>query len=139
MSSDQNCIFCKIVCGEAPSEILFQNDEIIVFKDIKPASKHHYLVVPKNHIINVNHLVTKEDKLLVQKMKEIGNRLLELNGGDSKDARLGFHCPPYNTVDHLHLHVISPVSEMEPYYQQVFQPHLLCFLLVDDVLKKLTK
>ncbi|XP_057651379.1 adenosine 5'-monophosphoramidase HINT3-like isoform X3 [Diorhabda carinulata] len=131
MSSDQNCIFCKIVCGEAPSEILFQNDEIIVFKDIKPASKHHYLVVPKNHIINVNHLVTKEDKLLVERLIEIGKKVLEENGGTIEDARLGFHLPPFNSINHLHLHVISPMSEMSFFSRLIFKPNTWWFQLRD--------
>lgn len=59
-----NCIFCKILTREAPATILFENDEIIVFADIKPAAKHHFLVVPKNHIPSINSLVSQEDKLL---------------------------------------------------------------------------
>lgn len=55
-----NCVFCKIICEEAPGDILYKDDEVIVFKDIKPAAKHHYLSVPVNHIANINALTTFE-------------------------------------------------------------------------------
>lgn len=50
------CIFCNIITGNAPSEKCYQNDELIVFKDIKPASKFHLLAVPLQHIPNINSL-----------------------------------------------------------------------------------
>lgn len=56
-----NCIFCKIISGEAPAEILSDGDDVIVFKDIKPASTFHFLAIPKEHIPNVNCL-TKDHK-----------------------------------------------------------------------------
>lgn len=63
----ENCIFCKIICGNAPGELLYQDNEIVVFKDIKPAAKYHYLAVPKEHIINVNYLSAPEHKALRKK------------------------------------------------------------------------
>lgn len=61
-----NCIFCKIIAGDAPCELFYQDSEIVVFKDIKPAAKHHYLAVPKEHIININHLTSSEHKDLCE-------------------------------------------------------------------------
>lgn len=57
------CIFCDICEKKQPAKILYEDDEVVVFKDIKPASKHHYLSVSKKHIENINKL-TKEDKPL---------------------------------------------------------------------------
>lgn len=64
-----NCIFCKIISGESPGEILHQDDQVMVFKDIKPASKHHYLSVPRQHIININYLKSAEHKDLRKESK----------------------------------------------------------------------
>lgn len=61
---NSDCVFCKIVSGNAPADILLHDDEIIVIKDIKPASKHHYLAIPKQHIPNVNHLTQPEHRIL---------------------------------------------------------------------------
>lgn len=51
-----NCIFCKIVSGDSPAEIYHQDEKMVIFRDIKPAAKYHFLAVPKEHIPNVNSL-----------------------------------------------------------------------------------
>ncbi|XP_028134848.2 adenosine 5'-monophosphoramidase HINT3 [Diabrotica virgifera virgifera] len=139
MTTDPNCIFCKIIAGDAPADILFQNEELVVFRDIKPESKHHFLVVPKKHILNVNSLQTNEDRLLVERMLEIGKKILAEHNGDLDDVRIGFHCPPFNSINHLHLHVISPASEMGFIKRQVFRPNTWWFQSVDDTLLRLSK
>ncbi|RZC38150.1 histidine triad nucleotide-binding protein 3-like [Asbolus verrucosus] len=97
-----HCIFCKIISGDAPGEIFYQDDEVTVFKDIKPASNFHFLAVPKEHIL--------ADK-----------------GGDVDDVRLGFHLPPFNSIAHLHLHVISPASGMSTLSRLIFKPNTWWF------------
>lgn len=62
-----NCIFCKIISSESSGEILYQDDQVIVIKDIKPGSKHHYLSIPKQHIININYLNSLDHKDLRKK------------------------------------------------------------------------
>lgn len=57
------CIFCKICTKEQPAEFLYEDDEVVLFKDIKPVATHHYLSVSKKHIQDVNKL-TAEDKPL---------------------------------------------------------------------------
>lgn len=61
--STANCVFCGICAKKQPAEFLYEDDEVVVFKDIKPAAKHHYLSVPIKHIQDVNKL-TREDKPL---------------------------------------------------------------------------
>ncbi|KAJ8935610.1 hypothetical protein NQ318_017348 [Aromia moschata] len=104
----------------------FQDDEIIVFKDIKPASKHHYLSVPKQHISNVTYL-TSDHKELLDKLIQCGKKVLADNGGDTNNIRLGFHKPPFNSIDHLHLHIISPASEMSFLSGLIFRPNTWWF------------
>lgn len=62
-SSENDCIFCKICKGKLPSDMLYQDDEIIIFKDISPVAKHHYLVVPKVHIKNTKSLTINNKAL----------------------------------------------------------------------------
>ncbi|CAH1991543.1 unnamed protein product [Acanthoscelides obtectus] len=139
MSAGSNCIFCKIISGESPGEILLNDNETVVFKDIKPAAKHHYLAVPKEHIINVNYLTSPEHKDLLEKLITNGKRVVEERGGDINDIILGFHCPPFNSISHLHLHVISPKSDMGFFSKLVFKPNTWWFQTVDGVLEKLEK
>lgn len=54
--SDPNCIFCKICCKQQQAECVYEDGEIIAFKDIKPCAEHHYLVVPVDHIQDINKL-----------------------------------------------------------------------------------
>jgi galactose-1-phosphate uridylyltransferase len=59
---DQNmtCVFCDIVNKKTNTVILFEDEELIAFKDIKPAASHHYLIIPKKHIPNVKSLTTND-------------------------------------------------------------------------------
>lgn len=54
------CIFCKIINHQESAEIFYEDEEVMVFKDIKPATKHHYLVIPKRHIKAANCLTTDD-------------------------------------------------------------------------------
>lgn len=140
-----SCIFCKIISGEAPGEIYYQDDEILVFKDIKPASKFHFLAVPKEHIHNVNSLTKDhiplstimfiiepqvEFLVLVQRFISKSKEILSEKGGSVDDIRFGFHLPPFNSVSHLHLHVISPASEMSYLSRLIFKPNSWWFASV---------
>ncbi|XP_018318789.1 histidine triad nucleotide-binding protein 3 [Agrilus planipennis] len=131
-----NCIFCKIIARTSPAEILLEDDDIIVFKDVKPASRFHYLAVPKLHIENVNK-ITLNDKLLVEKLLSEGKRALQENGANVNDLLAGFHWPPFNSVSHMHLHLISPASEMSFLSRIVFRPNTWWFGTVDYVLNDL--
>ena len=51
-----DCIFCKITNKEVPAEIIYENDRLMAFKDIRPSAPTHYLVVPKEHIQSIAHL-----------------------------------------------------------------------------------
>ncbi|KAJ8915762.1 hypothetical protein NQ315_004574 [Exocentrus adspersus] len=134
-----NCIFCKIISGEASAEILHQDEQLMVFKDIKPASKYHYLCVPKEHIININYLQTLDHKDLLDKLISSGKKVLQENGGDINDIRMGFHRPPFNSVAHLHLHMISPASQMPFLSRLVFKPNTWWFQSVEQILEKLNR
>lgn len=64
MSTVKACIFCDIVAGKSPNTIIeFSNEDIVIFKDIKPASDHHYLAVPKRHMPNVRDCTINEKDL----------------------------------------------------------------------------
>lgn len=143
---NQNCIFCKIITGEADSTKYYEDEETLVFKDIKPAAKHHFLSIPKKHITNINSL-TKDDiplgitiryifinqiktYLLVNKLVEEGKKVLLEQGGETENMLLGFHCPPFNAISHLHLHVISPRNEMSFLSRIMFKPKSWWFITV---------
>lgn len=62
----EDCIFCKIIKKEIPADIVYEDDEIIAFKDIQPAAPIHILVIPKKHIPSLAYL-ENEDEALIRK------------------------------------------------------------------------
>lgn len=130
------CLFCRISSGqEENTKILYDQDDIVIFKDIHPAASHHYLVVPKVHINSAKHL-TSTDIPLLEKLVSHGTQFLEQQGGDIKDSRMGFHWPPFHTVAHIHLHVISPQNEMGWIARCIFKPGSWWFKTPDWVLQQ---
>ena len=61
---DPDCIFCKIVAGESPSEQLYEDEDIIVFKDIGPQAPFHAVIIPKSHIATLNDLRDEQAELM---------------------------------------------------------------------------
>jgi len=102
------CIFCKIIQKEIPSQIVLENDQIIVIKDIAPAAPVHLLVIPKHHVANICDPKILEENLsqaiiqgiqdVTQKMglRENGFRVIVNYGSDAGEA-----------VPHLHWHIVA--------------------------------
>lgn len=111
-STATNCIFCRIVSGQTDTELLHDDREFACFRDIKPHATHHFLIVPKTHLPNVKYLSGTEHVEIVRKMVEVGREVLMKEKGDAEDCLMGFHWPPFNSVPHLHLHVLAPYSQM---------------------------
>ncbi|KAG0369436.1 HIT-like domain-containing protein [Gamsiella multidivaricata] len=100
------CIFCNIVEGVLPEKLIYKDNEIAAFDDINPAAETHILIVPVAHIESVKTITTEHAGLL-EKMRQKGEELLKERGHEPEASKLGFHVPPFNTVDHLHLHVLG--------------------------------
>jgi len=88
--AEDNCIFCKISSGQEPTSVLeMETDEFVIFKDIKPASQHHYLAVTKTHYTSLKVLDKSHDPLgksswimlqLANKINQCSSICLKLNG-----------------------------------------------------------
>ncbi|GLH03598.1 POC1 centriolar protein homolog [Gryllus bimaculatus] len=126
----EKCIFCRIYDGKEPTNSLYQDDLYMVFPDIKPAAEHHYLVITKQHIPNAKHLKSAEDQVIVSDLVRIGKQVLQERGGNLSDAIFGFHWPPFNSISHLHLHVISPANRLSFISRAIFRPDSWWFVTV---------
>ncbi len=91
-----------------PSEIVYEDNAVLAFKDIKPVAPVHLLVIPKKHIPSVNHL-TSEDKDLVGELFLVAQKVAREQGVAETGYRLVFNIgkDAGQTVDHLHLHLIG--------------------------------
>ena len=102
----KDCLFCKISKHEIPAEIVYEDDEIIGFKDISPQAPLHVLFVPKKHMDTVNDF-EEGDALLIGKLIHRAKKYLNDMGRES--YRLVFNCgsDAGQTVYHLHLHCLT--------------------------------
>ena len=105
---EKDCIFCKIVNGEMPTEFLYENDTLVVFKDINPVAPVHLLIVSKKHIRSINDL-EQEDKKIVSEMIMAGKDMAKKQGVAKSGYKLIFNVEKGGgqIIFHLHLHLIG--------------------------------
>lgn len=105
---DQGCLFCRIVAGEIPARIVFQDDEVLAFEDIAPQAPVHLLIVPKRHLAHLFATDPVEAPLL-GRMITTATDLARLAGLESAGFRLVMNClaGAGQSVYHLHLHLLG--------------------------------
>ena len=100
----ESCIFCKIVKKEIPASIIFEDEELIAFKDINPIDKVHLLIIPKNHIENLFTCEAKHKELL-SKMLLLAPKLAKENGLEGFRVMINSGEKGGQEVFHIHFHV----------------------------------
>ena len=103
-----DCLFCKIIKGEIPSNKVYEDDEFLAFYDINPAAPIHILVIPKKHIDSLAK-IEKEDELLIGKIYGVINKIAEEKGFKEEGYRVIVNCGKNGgqEVMHLHFHVLA--------------------------------
>lgn len=103
-----DCLFCKIVKGEIPSEKVYEDEDVLCFKDINPVAPIHILVIPKKHIANLFE-VQPEDGKIIAKIYETINKIAKDLKFDKDGFRVIVNCgkDAGQEVMHLHFHVIA--------------------------------
>lgn len=103
-----DCLFCKIVHKEIPSEFLFENDTLVVFRDINPQAPVHLLIVPKKHIRSVNDLTDGESGIVSQMIATARDMAKKMDVNQS-GYKLLFNVEKGGgqVIFHLHLHLIG--------------------------------
>ena len=103
----EDCIFCKIIKGEIPSEKVYEDDEILAFKDINPLAPVHILIIPKKHIETANDLEVV-DEAVIGKIFTVIKKLAKENNLDN-GYRIINNCGEDGgqEVKHLHFHLLG--------------------------------
>ena len=102
-----DCLYCKIIRGEIPSKKMYEDEEMLIFCDIEPKCKYHYLLVLKDHFATFAEMTQQQGEVFVhclQKLKELETPLHLENGfrcviNQGEDAG--------QTVHHLHVHILA--------------------------------
>ena len=110
----ENCVFCKIIKGEIPSEKVYEDDEIFAFKDINPVAPIHILVIPKKHIETLLEVTEEDSKLIAKKYMTI-NKIAKDLGIEKDGFRVVANCgrDSGQEVMHIHFHMLAG-KKLEP-------------------------
>ena len=103
----ENCLFCKIVAGDIPSTVVYEDDLVLAFRDIAPMAPTHILVIPKTHIPSVDG-ITKKNSALVAHIFEVIPQIAKaenLVNGYRVVSNCGDHAG--QSVHHLHFHILG--------------------------------
>ena len=103
----ENCLFCKIIAGEIPSTKVYEDEEMIIIKDIAPQAKIHLLLIPKEHFANVTELNEKRAALLGRCLIKLSamQKELGLESGFRLITNAGKDA--CQSVFHLHIHILG--------------------------------
>jgi len=104
----ENCIFCKIAHKEIPSQIVFEDEAVVAFKDLDPQAPVHILIVPKKHIASLNDLTVADGELLAH-IVLAAQKIAQDLGISERGYRLVNNCGKDGgqTVGHLHFHLLG--------------------------------
>jgi len=102
------CIFCKIVAGEVPSSNVYEDDQVLAFRDINPEAPVHILAIPKKHIAGLKD-VSPEDRALIGHIMTVLKEIARDEGIEDSGYRVLTNCGPDSgqIVDHLHFHLLG--------------------------------
>jgi len=104
-----DCIFCKIANKEIPKEFVYEDEDVMVFSDIKPIKPVHILIMPKKHVPEL----LDADPVLFEKLGLVMQLMVRKEGLENKGYRIIVNGGGAQIVNHLHLHLTGPWAKAE--------------------------
>jgi len=106
--SSTDCLFCKILDGDIPADIVYESDDAIGFRDVNPQAPTHVLIIPRQHIATINELEDGDDAI-VGKLFLAAQQVAKNEGIAEDGYRVAMNCNAAagQTVFHLHLHLLG--------------------------------
>ncbi len=104
----ENCLFCKIVAGQIPAKIVYQDEDVVAFEDINPQAPHHVLLIPRRHIPSMTDITSEEGPLLAS-IYMVATKLAREMGIAESGFRFLTNVGPDSgqSVFHLHFHLLG--------------------------------
>ena len=119
--NDPNCIFCKIVRGEIPAKKVYEDDEVLVFPDIRPQAPVHLLVVPKAHVVSLYDATAAHQSALGKMLCIAGRVAREAGASDGFRTIINNGRVGHQEVYHVHMHVLGGPDPLGPMLQRSYQ------------------
>ena len=103
-----DCLFCKIINGQIPSTILYEDENLVAFNDVNPQAPLHVLIVPRKHVATLNEL-SQENDAVIGAMQRLAASLAKDSGVHEEGYRTVFNTNKNagQTVFHIHLHLLA--------------------------------
>lgn len=103
-----SCLFCRVVAGEEPADVLHETDTVLAFRDLRPQAPTHVLLIPKEHVEDLTEIDDEHGAVLVDIVKAAAH-LAETEGIDESGWRLVANVGPDagQSVLHLHFHLLG--------------------------------
>jgi len=103
-----DCIFCKIAAGQSPSDIVYEDDKVVVFRDINPVAPVHVLIIPREHIASLND-ITEQQTPLIGHMIMVAKQVAKQQDIAEKGYRVVFNVGSWGgqLIQHLHMHLLG--------------------------------
>lgn len=109
----ENCIFCRIIRGEIPSVKVYEDDDMLIIKDVNPQAEIHLLLLPKEHYANIVEMSDAQARTLAACIKKLSGMVDELGLKDGFRLVSDKGANACQSVEHLHIHILGgkPLSE----------------------------
>ena len=106
--SEADCLFCKILAGEVPADIIYESDSAVAFRDINPQAPTHVLIIPRQHVATIND-IEPQHEALVGGLFSAAKAVARQEGLADDGYRVVMNCNAAagQTVFHLHLHLLG--------------------------------
>ena len=106
--SESNCLFCKILAGEIPADIVYESETAIAFRDINPQAPTHVLIIPRKHIARISD-IGEDDQSIVGSLFSAAREIATAEGMADEGYRAVMNCNEAagQTVFHIHLHLLG--------------------------------
>ncbi len=103
-----DCLFCKILDGEVPADVVYENDTVLAFRDINPQAPTHILIIPRQHISTIND-IEPEHEMMVGRLFSAAREIAAAEGLTDKGYRVVMNCGEGagQSVFHIHLHLLG--------------------------------
>ena len=116
--SDPNCLFCKIVAGEIPANKVYEDEDVLAFRDIRPLAAVHFMIIPKAHVASLYEAGMEHHQALGKMLVLAGELARKEGASDGFRTIINTGRVGHQEVYHLHMHVIGGPDPLGPMIQR---------------------